>query len=84
MAETRPSRVQAALAKLATAFALWALAAVAAAQGLKVSCAGSTAEVALCKSAVAEWSVRSGVLASVVDAPADANERLKLYQRQFE
>jgi ABC-type lipoprotein export system ATPase subunit len=71
-------------AKVVAALTLWALAAGAAAQGLKVSCAGSAAEVALCRSAVAEWSVRSGVLASVVDAPADANERLKLYQRHFD
>ena len=84
MLATPRSGFTTALVKVAAAGALWSLAAVAAAQALKVSCAGSAAEVALCKSAVAEWSVRSGVLASVVDAPADANERLKLYQRQFE
>ncbi len=50
-------------------------------EALKVSCAGSAAEMALCRSAVADWTARSGHAAVVVEAPSNANERLKLYEQ---
>ena len=60
------------------------LSSVAQAASLKVSCAGGAQEIELCRSAVEEWSRKSGHVAEVVVGPANASERLRQYQQSLE
>jgi trehalose/maltose transport system substrate-binding protein len=48
---------------------------------LRISCGAVGQELDLCSSAAQDWARRSGHQVEVVATPADASERLRLYQR---
>jgi trehalose/maltose transport system substrate-binding protein len=67
----------------------WALAllmgaGVSQAATIKLSCAAVGQELAMCKEAAEAWSRKTGHTVTVVSTPADATQRLALYQKVLE
>jgi len=67
--------------KLAVVVAACLLGGAASAANLKVSCGTVGQELELCKSAAQTWAAKTGHTVEVVSTPADASERLALYQQ---